>query len=367
MMSSTVAPFKFLQEFPVLMELLDTKGDFDDFDTGRPPKLETLLPKFVHRTTDGLNVVHLAVKVMNDTDKFRAFLKECTRLCFAFQQEALLPQMLQETDIKCGNTPLLLATYLGKFEFVEVLVEHGARKDVKNKYGESYMDIRNYFTKKNRLAFIDIELRFLPSELRRMYRSLKLTEEQFKQAMEKNILEIAVIVYDPDRPEEAVAKLNVVQHMDSDEVADEEEKKSMSSFSYAHFQKNGLLQQCRSPPGSIADGVEVVSLQDMELTVLKFLKEHFVKKLCKPVGFSVHQDVDALRETFPGIHEFLHYQIIDLTSIMGLAKAYPNSKMSQVINEMAPFQQKDWYSTTSHRAMYDAEAALAVFQSLASP
>jgi len=209
-------------------------------------------------------------------------------------------------------------------------------------------------------------MRFLPSELRRLHRSLELTDEQFKKAMERNILEIAVLVFDPEQPETPVAKLNVVQHLKDDATADE--KQSMSSFSYNHFQKNGLLQQCRLPPGTTsADGVEVVPLEDMESKVLAFLKEHFVPKLCKPVGFSVHQDMDALRETFPRVHEFLHYQIVDLTSILGLAAAHPGSKIGRVITEVTPGQQKDrWYSTSSHRAMPDAEASLALFQALGS-
>jgi hypothetical protein len=142
---------KFLQDFPVVVKLLEvddgktstprTAAADDRTTADFPQNLETLLPKFVHRTADGLNVVHFAVKVIGGAEEFRTFLQERHRLCSAFQQEALVPQLLEEKDLKCGNTPLLLAAYLGKFEFVDVLVEHGARKDATNKYNESLTDL----------------------------------------------------------------------------------------------------------------------------------------------------------------------------------------------------------------------------------
>lgn len=270
--------------------------------------------------------------------------------------------MIEEQDSKCGNTPLLLAAYLEKNDFVNVLVDNGASKDAVNKYNESMDDLQAFALKKNRLAFLDTEMRFLPSELWEKYCRGQLSELQFKEAMRRNILEIAVIVYDPSEPKQPVAKLNLVQHME--EFSAEAEEKSMSAFSHTHFKSNGLLQLCKSPPGSTFEGGQVMLLKDMESEVLKFLQTHFVKKLCRPVGFSVHQDVAAIKGAFPSVFSFLHYQIIDLTSVLGVVNAHPNGRLSLLAKDLLPPNKNGWFSTTGHRAMYDAEESLLFFQAL---
>lgn len=126
-----------------------------------------------------------------------------------------------------------------------------------------------------------------------------------------HVLEIATVVTD--------AELNVlgegphyVVHQ-SDEVLD-----GMSPWCVEHHGASGLTDAVRASE---------ISLARAEADTLDFLREHTQEGLSPVCGNSVDLDRRFIQRHMPALDGFLHWQLIDVTTIKELAKRwYPGTK-----------------------------------------
>jgi len=90
----------------------------------------------------------------------------------------------------------------------------------------------------------------------------------------------------------------------------------MSDWSREHFAMSGLLDAIHE---------STVSLQDAEKQTLDFIKEYCPQKTALLAGSSVHFDKEFLRRYMSKIVEYVHYRIIDVSTIKELAERwYPD-------------------------------------------
>lgn len=112
---------------------------------------------------------------------------------------------------------------------------------------------------------------------------------------------------------------------------------SMNDWCVDHHGKSGLTAQVLASS---------VSLAQAESAVLAFIKEHCEHKQGILAGNSVYVDRQFLRREMPLIDDYLHYRIVDVSTIKELAKRwYPQTR--------APAKQ------LSHRALDDIKESIA--------
>ena len=125
------------------------------------------------------------------------------------------------------------------------------------------------------------------------------------------ILEIATLVTDGD--------LNILA--EGPEIAiyrSSDELKSMEEWSAEHHKSSGLLKRVNQ--SSILMG-------QAESLTIEFLAK-WVRKGQSPLcGNSVHTDRRFIRKEMPELENFLHYRIIDVSTIKGLAKYWYPSEL----------------------------------------
>lgn len=145
------------------------------------------------------------------------------------------------------------------------------------------------------------------------------------------ILEIATIVTDPD--------LNIVAHGPELAIKPSPAKlKAMDPWSRKTHTGSGLLDRVTA---------EGVPLADAERETLAFLKKHCVAG-CSPLcGNSVWQDKRFIHAFMPKVEEFLHYRIVDVSSIKILVAHWFGGRVA------AP------KGLGSHRALADIEESIA--------
>jgi oligoribonuclease len=113
-----------------------------------------------------------------------------------------------------------------------------------------------------------------------------------------HILEIATLVTDDDL--EIVAEgPDLVVHQD------EAALETLSDWSREHFTKSGLLERVRASS---------ISYADAEAQTLAFLEAHTTARASPLCGNSVHTDRAFLWRRMRGLHDFLHYRNLDVSS-----------------------------------------------------
>ena len=111
---------------------------------------------------------------------------------------------------------------------------------------------------------------------------------------------------------------------------------SMEAWSRKHHQASGLLDRVRSSS---------YTCRQAELETLDFISQYCKKKDSPLCGNSVWQDRLFLLKYMPQVENFLHYRIIDVSSIKELIKRwYPT---------LPPFQKKK-----THLAMDDIKESI---------
>ncbi|HEY4642263.1 MAG TPA: oligoribonuclease [Thermoanaerobaculia bacterium] len=121
---------------------------------------------------------------------------------------------------------------------------------------------------------------------------------------DKNVLiEIAVIVTNYDL--EIVARGPVLAIKQGKAKLD-----MMDAWNRRTHKRSGLLERIES---------EGVPLADAEEQVLRFVKRHCYKKTAPLCGNSIGQDKRFIAKYMRRLHEFLHYKVIDVSSIKLLA------------------------------------------------
>ncbi len=145
------------------------------------------------------------------------------------------------------------------------------------------------------------------------------------------ILEIASLVTDNNLNVVAVGPHYVIHQ--SDEVL-----ANMNDWCKDHHAKTGLTEESRK---------STVTMQQAQEETLQFLKEHCVPRHSLLCGNSVWMDKLFLKEYMPLVTDFLHYRIVDVSSIKQLvALWYPNSP------------HLDFKKKETHRALADIQESI---------
>lgn len=126
----------------------------------------------------------------------------------------------------------------------------------------------------------------------------------------EHILEIAVLVTDGDL--EILAEgPSLVIHQPEEILA------GMDQWNRTHHGASGLIERVRA---------STVTEAEAEASVLAFLKEHVKERSAPLAGNSVHQDRRFLMKYMPAIDNYLHYRIVDVSSVKELVgRWYPEA------------------------------------------
>lgn len=112
----------------------------------------------------------------------------------------------------------------------------------------------------------------------------------------------------------------------------------MDEWNVNQHTSSGLLELVRASK---------ISEYEAEQKILEFIKEHCKENTAVLCGNSIYQDRAFLRQWMPAIPAYLHYRIIDVSSIKELVRRwYPEN--------IAAYFKK----TEVHRAMHDVYASI---------
>ena len=91
--------------------------------------------------------------------------------------------------------------------------------------------------------------------------------------------------------------------------------RTMESWSKEHHKKSGLTEECRRSK---------INMKKAEELVLAFVKTHCVAKTARLCGNSIWQDRRFLTKYMPKLETYLHYRMVDVSSIQELvSRWYP--------------------------------------------
>ncbi len=143
----------------------------------------------------------------------------------------------------------------------------------------------------------------------------------------EGILEIATIVTDGDLKIIAEGP-SLVVHQTPRLL------KGMDAWNQKQHGSSGLIEACKKSK---------ISVKDAEKETLAFLKQHCVEGQSPLCGNSVHHDRRFLVRYMPELNRFLHYRIIDVSSVKGLVQRwYSSSKLKKLPSK-----------NSAHRALDD--------------
>jgi len=145
------------------------------------------------------------------------------------------------------------------------------------------------------------------------------------------IIEIATIITD--------SALRVLQEGPCIAVHQPDEVlNAMDPWCVEHHGASGLTKRVRDSK---------VSMAEAEATTLKFIQEYCPEKTSPLCGSSIHQDRRFLVRHMPRINDYLHYRIIDVSSV------------KELVNRWYPFGAKPPSKPQNHLAMQDARESIA--------
>ena len=144
------------------------------------------------------------------------------------------------------------------------------------------------------------------------------------------LLEIATIVTDQD--------LNIVAHGPELAIRQPAARlRLMDAWNQKTHRESGLLDRIKSSG---------VSAAEAERQTLRFIRKHCYARTAPLCGNSVWQDKQFLARYMPDLHGFMHYRIVDVSSLKLLVKHwYPKAEPPQ--------------KASSHRALADIEESIA--------
>jgi oligoribonuclease len=144
------------------------------------------------------------------------------------------------------------------------------------------------------------------------------------------LLEIATIVTDRD--------LNVVAHGPELAIRQSPARlRSMDAWNRKTHRESGLLDRIKASGVSVADA---------ERQTLRFVRKFCYARTAPLCGNSVWQDKQFLARYMPHLHGFMHYRIVDVSSLKPLVRHwYPDAQPPA--------------KASSHRALTDIEESIA--------
>jgi oligoribonuclease len=171
---------------------------------------------------------------------------------------------------------------------------------------------RFFVDKKNRLVWIDLEMTGL-------------------NAQEDFILEFAMIITDNNL---------ALLHTGPEAVIHQSESalSKMDAWVRKHHTKSGLLA---------AVVQSKVCIEDVEQEALAIIQKHCAPQEALLCGNSIWQDALFLRRYMPKLMQFLHYRMIDVSSIKEVIRRwYPDDKQAHFVK------------SDTHRALKDIEESI---------
>ena len=141
------------------------------------------------------------------------------------------------------------------------------------------------------------------SDDRMVWIDLEMTGLDIKQ---DRIIEIATLVTDGELNLIAEGP-NLAVHVSDEAIA------GMDEWNTTHHHRSGLVDRIRS------EGVSVV---DAQARTLAFLEEHVQPNTAPLCGNSVWNDKRFLEKEMPDIVAFLHYRMIDVSTVKELARRW---------------------------------------------
>jgi oligoribonuclease len=131
------------------------------------------------------------------------------------------------------------------------------------------------------------------------------------------ILEVAMVVTDAELNTIAEAPVYVVHQ--SDEVLE-----AMDSWNKATHGKSGLIEKVRASTFTEAE---------VEKRLVDFLKPVVGERLAPLCGNTVHQDRRFMARYMPAFDAYLHYRIIDVSTLKELARRWRPDVLQGVAKE----------------------------------
>ncbi len=120
------------------------------------------------------------------------------------------------------------------------------------------------------------------------------------------ILEIAVLITDGD--------LNIVAHGPNLVIHQHDEHLTrMDAWCQQHHRASGLVDRVKA---------STITEADAEEQVLQFLRTHVAKRAIPLAGSSVHQDRRFLCRYMARVESYLHYRIVDVSTIKELVRRW---------------------------------------------
>lgn len=141
------------------------------------------------------------------------------------------------------------------------------------------------------------------SQLHLVWMDLEMTGLQPEQ---DRILEIAVLVTDAD--------LNIVAEGPELVIHQSEEQLAlMDEWNRKTHGNSGLIERVRA---------STVTEAEAEAEVLAFLRKHVGKRVAPLAGNSIHQDRRFLAKYMTEVDAYLHYRLVDVSSLKELARRW---------------------------------------------
>ena len=131
------------------------------------------------------------------------------------------------------------------------------------------------------------------------------------------ILEVAMVVTDAELNTIAEAPVYVVHQ--PDEVLD-----AMDSWNKSTHGKSGLVDKVRASNLTEAD---------VEARILEFLKPMVAERVAPLAGNTVHQDRRFMARYMPAFDAYLHYRIVDVSTLKELARRWRPDVLAGVTKE----------------------------------
>lgn len=147
----------------------------------------------------------------------------------------------------------------------------------------------------------------------------------------ERILEIATILTDDDLRVIAIGP-DLVIHQPDSLLAD------MDEWNRTHHGESGLTERVRGSQ---------VSEREAEDATLRFLESYCEPGMCPLAGNSVWQDRRFLSRYMPRLEAYLHYRIIDVSTIKELARRWYPDRMAEATPKVS-----------AHRAMDDIKESI---------
>ena len=141
------------------------------------------------------------------------------------------------------------------------------------------------------------------SQLHLVWMDLEMTGLQPEQ---DRILEIAVLITDAD--------LNIVAEGPELVIHQSEEQLAlMDDWNRKTHGNSGLIDRVRA---------STITEADAEAQIMAFLKKHVGKRVAPLAGNSIHQDRRFLARYMTEVDAYLHYRLVDVSSLKELARRW---------------------------------------------